>query len=55
MHKLAGFTGRVGECTEMMKYVLLLGCAPEDYRQKKLEETHGFLTSGEGGLFQSRI
>lgn len=50
MHKLAGFIGRVGEGAEMTKYVLLLGCAPEDYRQKKLEEIHGFLTSEEGGL-----
>lgn len=33
----------------MKRYAVLCGCAPEDSVQKKINEMHGFLVSGEGG------
>ena len=37
-------------CVEvsLLKYALLCGCAPENYRQKKIDDMFNFLTSPEG-------
>ena len=37
----------------MPKYAVLCGSAPEGYRQKKLVDMYDFLTSGEGGSYES--
>lgn len=38
----------------MLKYAVLCGSAPDDFRQKKLVEMHAFLSSEEGGSFSER-
>lgn len=39
---------------EVLKYALLCGSAPEDFRQKKLVEMHDYLTSEAGGSVSER-
>ena len=35
----------------MVRHAILCGCAPEDFRQKKLADMHDFLTSEAGGAW----
>ncbi|MBR1404375.1 MAG: hypothetical protein IJ558_09360 [Treponema sp.] len=36
----------------MIRYAILCGSAPLDFRQKRLEHMYDFLTSGEGGSYE---
>lgn len=38
----------------MLKYAVLCGSAPDDFRQKKIVEMYTFLSSKEGGSFSER-
>lgn len=40
-----------GGCTEVKRYAVLCGSAPDGRRQKKIAAMHSFLTSEEGGLW----